>query len=85
MRLDEVKLPGQDSNLDKENQNLFASRCKSGHASTSGKPVQRRVRALYSAAKTDADLQRILTAWPELTPPIRAAVLALIDTATRRP
>jgi hypothetical protein len=30
MRLDEVKLPGQDSNLDKENQNLLCYRYTTG-------------------------------------------------------
>jgi hypothetical protein len=31
-------------------------------------------------AKTDADLARVLAAWPSLAAPIKAAILALVNT-----
>jgi hypothetical protein len=34
-----------------------------------------------SAAEMDADLARVLTAWPGLPPHIRAAILALVTSA----
>jgi hypothetical protein len=34
------------------------------------------------AAPTDPDLARVVSAWPDLPPHIRAAVLALVDTAS---
>jgi hypothetical protein len=36
---------------------------------------------LPGTAKADPDLARVVTAWPDLPPHIRAAVLALIGTA----
>jgi hypothetical protein len=35
---------------------------------------------LPTGAETDPDLARVVTAWPDLPPHIRAAVLALIGT-----
>jgi hypothetical protein len=40
---------------------------------------------LQSAAETDPDLARVVTAWPELPAPIKAAVLALIGAAGAAP
>jgi hypothetical protein len=37
---------------------------------------------LQEAAKTDPDLARVVTAWPDLPPHIKAAVLALIGTVS---
>jgi hypothetical protein len=50
---------------------------------TSGGDTQRPDRALTKPAPeapADADLTRIIDAWPSLPPHIRAAVLALIGT-----
>jgi hypothetical protein len=35
---------------------------------------------LPTAAETDPDLARVVAAWPDLPPHIRAAVLALVGT-----
>jgi hypothetical protein len=47
-------------------------------ATTSGAPPTSVARQLPSAAEIDSDLAGIMTAWPDLPPHIRAAVLALI-------
>ncbi len=38
-------------------------------------------RAIYQTARPDPDLARILDAWPDLSAPIRAAMLALVASA----
>ena len=40
-------------------------------------------RPLHAEAATDPDLARVIDAWPDLRPHIRAAVLALVGTAPR--
>ncbi|MHB1425503.1 MAG: hypothetical protein ACYC3I_20235 [Gemmataceae bacterium] len=70
-----LKLPGQDSNLDKESQNLSASLHKSLSVNTS-------VDTQTSVAQklpTDPDFDRLASAWPSLPVHIKAAVLALLD------
>jgi len=54
-------------------------------STTSDKGDLRRVRALHSVVDMDSDLERVVAAWPDLTSPIRAAVLALIDTVAKTP
>jgi hypothetical protein len=34
------------------------------------------------APQTDADLDRVLAAWPALAPPLKAAILALVASAS---
>ncbi len=64
---DEEKLPGQDSNLDKENQNLFAERCK--HKSTKGLEENQRAplaQTLARETENDPDLARLVELWEQL-------------------
>src|SRR5262245_10987533 len=87
------KLPGQDSNLDKENQKAFQDQRKSLADNISGQGPVSFVRpfaqtgpdqvpdGLPASAATDPDLARIFEAWPALSAPIKAAVLALVGTA----
>jgi hypothetical protein len=89
-----VKLPGQDSNLDKESQKTLAPRLKvnqdkdfpptagqfaHGFAQTGPNPP---LTASAPARPTDPGLARILDAWPTLPAHIKAAVLALVQTGT---
>jgi hypothetical protein len=50
-------------------------------ANTSGDGDAPHVPQHVPAARTDPDLARVVTAWPDLPPHIRAAVLALIRAA----
>src|SRR4051794_29155982 len=71
------ELPGQDSNLDKESQNLLLSGPNPLPANAPrAPPAAPRPRL----DQTDPDLARILDTWPALPPHIKAAVLALIQT-----
>ncbi len=85
LKLSERKLPGQDSNLDKENQNLLETERKLNHSKTSGDRPQRLDRALTKppreSPQMDAGLARLIEAWPTLSGPIRAAMLALIGSS----
>ena len=80
-----LQLPGQDSNLDKENQNAFPAHhnCRAGNTSS-----QDEERFAHGFAQTgqkqpldgpaltsqiDPDLARVLDAWPTLPEPIRRA------------
>jgi hypothetical protein len=78
VRADEEKLPRQDSNLDKENQNLLGALANSLPANTSDDCSRRLDRALTKAIEPSRDLVRVIGAWPALPEPIRRAVLALI-------
>jgi hypothetical protein len=51
-----------------------------GLAQTSDFKGQNAIRKMR-AAKSDANLARIIAAWPKLPEPIRKAILALIDVA----
>jgi len=68
------KLPRQDSNLNKENQNTFVPVRKVLPANTSvDSPAP-----LAPPLAPDPDLTRVVTAWPALPEHIRAAILALV-------
>jgi hypothetical protein len=81
------KLPGQDSNLDKENQKTAENRRKLLPATTSAVSaplVARRVahegtNPPPAAASADPDLARVLAAWPGLSQALRRAILALVE------
>jgi hypothetical protein len=79
------QLPGQDSNLDKESQNPNAPQRKVGsddtlrHTSPAGRSAGRSGGQGEGGAP-DADLARIVEAWPALPAAIRRAVLALVGT-----
>ena len=75
----ERELPGQDSNLDKESQSLSGERRNSLPDKTSSTASRRPDRARTKALQADADLARIIAAWPALPEPIRRAMLALAD------
>jgi hypothetical protein len=77
-RLIERKLPGQDSNLDKESQNVFAPGHKSIRNQTLGRNEEQLSALLAHLALTDPDLSRLCSAWPALPDHIRAAILALV-------
>jgi hypothetical protein len=79
MITDERKLPRQDSNLDKENQNLLGSQPNPLPHTTSGNLPKRPDRARTKPPAADPDLDRLLAAWPKLAPAIRKAILALVD------
>jgi hypothetical protein len=76
------KLPGQDSNLDKENQNPCVARRY--HLKPQRLPATM-CRACTKLGPeptlADPDLARVVEAWPDLPEPIRRAVLALIGAA----
>jgi hypothetical protein len=88
-----LKLPGQDSNLDKENQKTFQETHKSVQDNVLEQDQSRFARQFARggpnqplensspARPTDADLSRVIQAWPLLPAPIKAAVLALVETA----
>jgi hypothetical protein len=79
------ELPGQDSNLDKENQNVI----RLGPKALSAKPFSagdaQLATLLAQVAEnlppSDPELTRVVEAWPELPKHIRAAVLALVQAA----
>jgi hypothetical protein len=80
------KLPGQDSNLDKENQNLHTPRRKpiKHKTVTPGAVLGCSARCSDQRGEggiTDADLAAIIAAWPMLPDHIRAAVRALAQAA----
>jgi hypothetical protein len=72
-----LKLPGQDSNLDKENQNTFLPQRNALPSATSDESTGRLDRALTKPLESDPDLARVVEAWPTLPDPIRRAMLAL--------
>jgi hypothetical protein len=81
------QLPGQDSNLDKENQNAFRACQKPLCSLTSGDMATPLAPQLAPETKTslpaalDPDLTRIMECWPALSEPIRRAMLALAESA----
>ena len=81
------ELPGKDSNLDKESQNPTVPfrNCNSGHGLNETPPSRRTARRTSDTSEggnSDAGLAAVMAAWPTLPDHIRAAVRALIDTAT---
>jgi|SRR6516162_1619926 hypothetical protein len=83
---DSSKLPRQDSNLNKENQNLFAGSPNPNPGNTcveSGRAVDRALTIpIPELPVIDPDLARLIEAWPTLLDPIRRAMLALLSSAT---
>jgi hypothetical protein len=77
------QLPRQDSNLNKENQNLFAGHPNCNPDSTcaeSRRAVDRALTILSAESPViDPDLARLVEAWPTLLDPIRRAMLALLS------
>jgi hypothetical protein len=76
------QLPGQDSNLDKENQNTFQPERNYLVVEDFGSKPSSLTVQLTGAAPIDPDLARLVVAWPSLPPHIRAAILALTNTTT---
>jgi hypothetical protein len=70
--------PGQDSNLDKESQNVFTPGHKSLPANSSRQNEGSLSVLLAHSTPTDPDLARIIDAWPTLPDHIRAAIMALV-------
>ena len=86
----EVKLPGQDSNLDEESQNPNTPRHNINPDSTLRPTTPAGCSAGCSDQQgeggvPDADLARVLDAWPTLPEAIRRAVLALVGAASTPP
>jgi hypothetical protein len=87
--LAERKLPGLDSNQDKENQNAFRQRRKIGADKRLGDPsgklslqLAQETCTLFVDPATDPDLARLAEAWPTLPLPIRSAMLTLLASVT---
>jgi hypothetical protein len=80
-----LQLPGQDLNLDKENQNPpaprrnFKSHQQIVAADAAGRTAGRTEEG--EEGILDADLAALLAAWPILPEPIKAAIRALIHSA----
>jgi len=80
------KLPGQDSNLDKENQNLHTPRRKPKPHKTVTPGAVLGCSAGCSDVRdeggiTDADLAVVIAAWPKLPASIKAAIRAMVQAA----
>jgi hypothetical protein len=73
-----LELPGQDSNLDKENQKSKGQAPKVLPDNTS----EQSAAPLTAPLTADPDLTRVVEAWPALSKAIRRAVLALIGSAS---
>jgi hypothetical protein len=56
---------------------------KSMQSNTSGEDTTRLSALLAHQTPTDPDLARIIDAWPALPLPVRAAVLALVESSQR--
>jgi hypothetical protein len=70
-----AKLPGQDSNLDKESQNLSQPRPNPLSANTSGDtavPVARQL-------PNDPDFARLAAVWPKLPEHVRRTIISIAD------
>jgi hypothetical protein len=80
-RRGDTKLPGQDSNLDKENQKTFHSQRKSIAPSDSRSDQSRFVRRLAQILEDHPELARLAEAWPRLPLALRAGILAMIGAA----
>jgi hypothetical protein len=77
-----VRLPGQDSNLDKENQNLLASQRKSKRSKAlADQQAEPLAHTLAREVQKDPDLARVLTAWPTLPEATRAGIVAMMRAA----
>jgi hypothetical protein len=84
VRLSDSKLPRQDSNLDKENQKVSGVRRQTESSTTCGNNANlfdARLRESANFESLDADLRRLLDAWPTLPTVIRAGILAMINAA----
>jgi len=84
------QLPGLDSNQDKENQNPLAPPHNSFQGKLFAHPgADRRTAGRTSGSEVespaDPDLAVLVAAWPTLPPYIRAAVRALVATASPTP
>jgi hypothetical protein len=79
MSLQVIKLPGQDSNLDKENQNLLPGNRKSFDSETSVKSSLRPERALTKPADPDPSLAKIIRAWPTLPADVKNGIMVLVE------
>ena len=82
-----IKLPGLDSNQDKESQNPNTPKSKSktlldlSHSSAGGRSAGRSSEQ-GEGGVTDANLAALVAAWPMLPEPIKAAIRALVGTVT---
>jgi hypothetical protein len=81
LRLIGTKLPGQDSNLDKENQNSIEQEGKVLPANTYGNRAEGAAPGVAQNA-SDPNLALVVEAWPDLPEAIRRAVLALVSSAS---
>jgi len=84
------KLPGLDSNQDKENQNPHTPRRKPKPHKTVTPGAVLGCSAGCSGQRSeggipDADLAALVAAWPKLPEPIRAAIRALVGTVAPTP
>jgi hypothetical protein len=82
--LPQAQLPGQDSNLDKENQKTFRSQSNLLPLNSSSKKNAPLAPQLAPgpenrAPSVEPDLALVLSAWPFLPGPIRQAILALVQ------
>ena len=72
------QLPGQDSNLDKENQNLLGARSNILLATTCdaspARPDRALTKSIAGSPENYPDLARVLTPWAELPEPLRDAL-----------
>ncbi|MSQ93827.1 MAG: hypothetical protein EXR98_04640 [Gemmataceae bacterium] len=82
--LTKTKLPRLDSNQDKESQKVIRSQHKSHSQTTFGNdaiPFDAGLRETSENAPLDADLRRLLDAWPTLPDPIKVGIMAMVRSA----
>jgi len=86
MRRHAKKLPGQDSNLDKESQKVLQPRRKMHSDNSLGNvqiPFAPGLRVTPNSPSFDPDLAKLVDAWPSLPEALKTGILAMIDSARR--
>ena len=76
-----MKIPGQDSNLDKESQNALVPRLKSFDTNSLGQTGDQLSALLAHPAPSDPGFARLIESWPKVPEHIKAAIQTLVATA----
>ncbi len=84
--MEERKLPGLDSNQDKENQKVFSSQPKARSAKgfdNTKISFDAGLRVKQDLPSVSPELQLLIDAWPSLPNALKAGILAMVEAARK--